>query len=187
MPPVLTLDDVTKEFTAGTSVITAIDHLDLSVNAGELAIIMGPSGSGKSTLLQIIGALLSPTSGTVTINQRELGDLTQRQLSDLRRSQIGFIFQGFNLLDALQAVDNVAAPAALAGVSRRSRRRRALELLDQLGLSDRANHRPDQLSGGEKQRVAIARALMNDPALILADEPTANLDAASGYQVLHLL
>lgn len=187
MTAVLALDQVTKTFTTGTSTIAAVDHVDLHIASGELVIIMGPSGSGKSTLLQIIGALLSPTSGTVSINSRRLDTLSRRDLADLRLTEIGFIFQGFNLLDALDATDNVAAPAALAGVPRRTRRNHAREILDQLGLADRAHHRPDQLSGGEKQRVAIARALINDPALILADEPTANLDAASGYQVLHLL
>lgn len=187
MSAVLSLDHVTKTFTTGSTTITAVDHLDLRIAPGELVIIMGPSGSGKSTLLQIIGALLSPTSGTVELNGRRLDALSHPELADLRLTEIGFIFQGFNLLDALNATDNVAAPAALAGDPRSSRRRRARSLLDQLGLADRAHHRPDQLSGGEKQRVAIARALVNDPALILADEPTANLDAASGYQVLHLL
>ncbi len=187
MTPVLSLEAVTKTFTTGSTTIAAVDHIDLTVDPGELVIIMGPSGSRKSTLLQIIGALLSPTSGTVSINGRPLGSLTHRELADLRLHDIGFIFQGFNLLDALNATDNVAAPAALTGMKRSARRLRAQVLLDQLDLADRSHHRPDQLSGGEKQRVAIARALINNPSLILADEPTANLDAASGYQVLHLL
>ena len=183
----LRLDDVTKTFTTGDTTIAAVDHLDLSVDAGELVIIMGPSGSGKTTLLQLIGALLTPTSGTVTINGQAIAELTRTQIAELRLHQIGFIFQSFNLLEALNAVDNVAAPATLAGTPARQRRQRSRELLDHLGLGHRIEHRPDELSGGEKQRVAIARALINDPALILADEPTASLDAASGYQVLHLL
>ncbi len=184
---VLGLVDVTKEFHAGGSTVTAVDAVNLEVARGELVIIMGPSGSGKTTLLQLIGALLTPTSGTISVSGRNLANHTRTQLAQLRLHHIGFIFQSFNLLGALDALDNVAAPATLAGIDRHDRRRRAHELLEQFALSSRAHHRPDQLSGGEKQRVAIARALMNDPELILADEPTANLDAASGYQVLHLL
>jgi len=187
MTPVLALDQVTRTFTTGGKTIAAVDHVDLCVEPGELVIIMGPSGSGKTTLLQLIGALLSPTSGTIAINGHRLDELSSAELADLRLRQIGFIFQTFNLLESLDATDNVATPGTLAGLSRRQRRQRANELLDSLDLSERCHHRPDQLSGGEKQRVAIARALMNDPALILADEPTANLDSASGYQALHLL
>jgi putative ABC transport system ATP-binding protein len=184
---VLDLVSVTKTFRAGGSTVTAVDRVDLEIGSGELVIIMGPSGSGKTTLLQLIGALLTPTSGTITVSGRKLADHTRAQLAELRLRHIGFIFQGFNLFGALDALDNVAVPAALAGINRLDRHRRAHRLLDQFSLGSRAHHRPDQLSGGEKQRVAIARALMNDPELILADEPTANLDAASGYQVLHLL
>jgi len=187
MTALVSLDQVTKTFASGSTTIAAVDHVDLDIDAGELVIIMGPSGSGKSTLLQIIGALLSPSSGTVTVRGRRVDQLGNAELASLRLQEIGFIFQGFNLLGALDARDNVSVPAALAGVARGPRRRRAMELLEQFDLTDRAGHRPDQLSGGEQQRVAIARALVNDPAVILADEPTANLDAASGYQVLHLL
>ncbi len=184
---ILTLDQVSKHFGAGDSTVRAVDQVDLAVDAGELVIIMGPSGSGKTTLLQLLGALLSPTSGAVRIQGRALAGMGRRDLAELRLTRIGFMFQSFNLFAALTAQENVALPAALAGRPRHERLARAAELLEQLGLSRRLHHLPEQLSGGEKQRVAIARALINDPPLLLADEPTANLDSASGYQVLHLL
>ena len=184
---VLQLDHTTKVFGQGRTTVRAVDDVSLSVQAGELVVVMGPSGSGKSTLLQLMGALLSPTSGEIAIQDRPLSRLGHRDLARLRLHEVGFVFQSFNLLAALSAVDNVALPAAMAGVPRRVRRDRATGLLDRLGLAHRQAHRPEALSGGEKQRVAIARALINDPPLLLADEPTANLDSASGYQVLHLL
>lgn len=187
MSTVLDLAGITKTFTVGDSTVDAVHEVSLSVDPGELVIIMGPSGSGKTTLLQLMGALLSPSNGTIEINGHRLDALSNPELAELRLREIGFIFQDFNLLEALSATDNVAIPGTLAGQSRKTRVKRANELLAQLSLTSRAHHRPDQLSGGEKQRVAIARALMNDPALILADEPTANLDSASGYQALHLL
>jgi len=184
---VLQLDHVTKTFGQGRTAVRAVDDISLSVETGELIVIMGPSGSGKTTLLQLIGALLSPTRGEIRIHDRPLAGLGHTELARLRLHEIGFVFQSFNLLGALNAVDNVALPAALAGVSGRARRNRATTLLDRLGMAHRGAHRPEALSGGEKQRVAIARALINNPPLVLADEPTANLDSASGYQVLHLL
>jgi putative ABC transport system ATP-binding protein len=184
---VLQLDHATKLFGQGRTTVRAVDEVSLSVSTGELVVVMGPSGSGKSTLLQLMGALLSPTSGEIRIQDRPLSRLGHRELARLRLHEIGFVFQSFNLLGALSAVENVALPAAMAGVSGRGRRERATELLERLGLGHRRVHRPEALSGGEKQRVAIARALINNPPLLLADEPTANLDSASGYQVLHLL
>jgi len=184
---VLQLDRVTKAFGQGPGAVRAVDEVSLSVAPGELIVIMGPSGSGKSTLLQLMGALLSPTSGQIRIQDRALSRLGHTELARLRLHEIGFVFQSFNLLGALSALDNVAFPAALAGVPRAVRRDRASTLLERLGLAHRRAHRPAALSGGEKQRVAIARAMINDPPLLLADEPTANLDSASGYQVLHLL
>lgn len=184
---VLQLDNVTKTFGLGRTTIRAVDGINLVVSPGELTVIMGPSGSGKSTLLQLMGALLSPSGGEIRVQGHLLSRLSHAGLARLRLNEIGFVFQSFNLLGTLSAVDNVALPAALAGASRAARRRRAMTLLDRLGLAHRHGHRPDALSGGEKQRVAIARALINNPPLLLADEPTANLDSASGYQVLHLL
>ena len=184
---ILHLDHVTKQFGTGALAVRAVDDVTLDVSEGELVIVMGPSGSGKTTLLQLVGALLTPTQGTVSIRNRSLAGMTSRELAHLRRAEIGFMFQSFNLFAALTAQENVALPAHLVGVAHREATRRAAARLDQLGLGKRLHHLPDALSGGEKQRVAIARALINDPPLILADEPTANLDSASGYHVLHLL
>lgn len=184
---ILELDHVTKTFGQGRLAVRAVDGVDLAVDQGEFAVVMGPSGSGKTTLLQLMGALLSPSAGEIRIDGRPLAQLSNTDQARLRLRQIGFVFQSFNLISALTARDNVALPAALAGESRATRRDRATMLLERLGLGDRLHHLPEALSGGEKQRVAVARALVNDPPLILADEPTANLDSSSGYQVLHLL
>ena len=184
---ILTLDHVSRNFGAGSSLVRAVDDVSLAVKAGELVIVMGPSGSGKTTLLQLVGALLSPTSGEVRIQDRSLAGMSHRELAALRLTRVGFMFQSFNLMAALTAPENVALPAALAGRARHERMSRAAALLDALGLGHRLRHLPEQLSGGEKQRVAIARALINDPPLLLADEPTANLDSTAGYQVLHML
>lgn len=183
----LELDHVTRVFGRGELAVTAVDDVSIQIEKGELIIVMGPSGSGKTTLLQILGALLTPTSGEVRIDGFPLSDRDSGELARLRLSEIGFIFQGFNLFSSLTALENAALPAALAGVSKRDRMRDATRLLGRLGLGHRLHHLPEELSGGEKQRVAIARAMINDPPLILADEPTANLDSSSGYQVLHLL
>jgi ABC-type lipoprotein export system ATPase subunit/YHS domain-containing protein len=185
--PALELDHVTRTFGSGRSTVRAVDDVSLSVTEGELVIVMGPSGSGKTTLLQLVGGLLVPTAGEIRIRDRSLRDLDRRELAALRLGQVGFIFQSFNLFGNLSAVENVALPAALAGVRRAERTARAAGLLDMVGMGPRAAHRPAELSGGEQQRVAVARALVNSPPLLLADEPTANLDSASGFQVLHLL
>ena len=184
---VLELHRVTKTFGQGRLAVLAVDDATLTVRAGELVIVMGPSGSGKSSLLQLMGALLSPTSGEIRVHGRSLAELGHRQLAALRLRDIGFVFQSFNLLSALSALDNVALPASMAGISRRDRHQRAVTLLERLGLAERAHHLPEALSGGEKQRVAIARALVNDPAIILADEPTGNLDTQSGDEIMELL
>lgn len=184
---ILELENVSHQFGQGRTALRALDNVSLAVDDGEIVIVMGPSGSGKTTMLQVMGALLTPTTGEVRIDGRALSDLDNRSLSQLRLRDIGFIFQSFNLLTALPAIENVALPAGLASTSRKDRLARASFLLQRLGLGDRMHHRPDQLSGGEQQRVAIARAMVNDPPLLLADEPTANLDATSGYHVLHLL
>lgn len=183
----LELSDVTKRFGAGNLAVTAVSDVSFTLDAGETAVIMGPSGSGKSTLLQLIGALLTPSTGTITLAGRDLGSLNGRAQARERLRRIGFIFQSFNLVASLTALDNVMLPGRLAGTAKRVRRERAEQLIGHLGLSHRLRHLPSELSGGEQQRIAIARALINDPPLIIADEPTASLDAASGYQVIHLL
>jgi putative ABC transport system ATP-binding protein len=183
----LEVSHLTKRYGSGATEVAAVRDVSLAVAPGEIVLIMGPSGSGKTTLLSMLGALLRPTAGTIALDGEELTALSERQLPAIRLRRFGFIFQDFNLLSALTALENVALVAELGGVKRRAARERAAELLTNLGLGERLRHRPEQLSGGEKQRVAIARALINDPALILADEPTANLDAKSGHDLMRLL
>ncbi|MDQ2788141.1 MAG: ATP-binding cassette domain-containing protein [Chloroflexota bacterium] len=183
----LTVTHVTKRFGSGSIMVTAVDDVSLAVAPGEVVLIMGPSGSGKSTLLSMLGALLKPTEGTIALDGQVLTALAENRLPDIRLHKFGFIFQDFNLLAALSALDNVAIVAELGGVSAHVARAKATALLDELGLGKRLHFLPEKLSGGEKQRVAIARALVNDPALILADEPTANLDSKIGHEVMRLL
>ena len=178
---------VTKRYGAGTTEVTAVRDVSLSVNPGEIVLIMGPSGSGKTTLLSMLGALLKPTEGAIQLNSMTISALTENRLPDIRLKQFGFIFQDFNLLSALTALENVAIVAELAGNKSGAARRKAASLLTELGLGERLNFLPEKLSGGEKQRVAIARALVNDPTLILADEPTANLDSKIGHEIMRLL
>jgi putative ABC transport system ATP-binding protein len=180
---VVRLDDVRKEYGDAT----ALDGVRLEIRAGEAVAVMGPSGCGKSTLLNMVAGLDRPTSGTVQVHGQDLGALNETGLALFRRRHIGLIFQFFNLIDDLPALDNVALAAQLIGTSARQARRRALELLDELGIADRKDTYPAALSGGERQRVAVARALMNRPALLLADEPTGALDSRSGEQVMDLL
>ncbi|MFD1324246.1 ABC transporter ATP-binding protein [Micromonospora sonneratiae] len=180
---VVRVDDLRKEY--GDS--TALDGVSLEIRAGEAVAVMGPSGCGKSTLLNMVAGLDRPTSGTVQVHGQDLGELNETGLALFRRRHIGMIFQFFNLLDDLPALDNVALAAQLTGISARQARKRALELLDELGIASRRDIYPAALSGGERQRVAVARALMNRPALLLADEPTGALDSRSGEQVMDLL
>ncbi|GAA4208174.1 hypothetical protein GCM10022252_72910 [Streptosporangium oxazolinicum] len=180
---VVRLDDVRKEY----GETAALDGVSLEILAGEAVAVMGPSGCGKSTLLNMIAGLDRPTEGTVEVDGQELGRLNETGLALFRRRHIGMIFQFFNLIDDLPALDNVALSAQLIGTSARQARRRALELLDELGVAGRKDAYPATLSGGERQRVAVARALMNRPALLLADEPTGALDSRSGEQVMDLL
>ena len=184
---VLSVHDVTKTYGEGDLTVSAVRHLDLEVEAGEVVLIMGPSGSGKTTLLLMLGAMLRPSSGSITIDGIDLADARERNLPPLRAKHFGFVFQDFNLLSALNARENVELACNLAGVTGRAAHERATQLLTRLGLSDRMRFKPDQLSGGEKQRVAIARALANDAPIILADEPTANLDSGHGREIARLL
>ena len=178
---------VTKRYGSGATEVTAVRDVSLSVSPGEVVLIMGPSGSGKTTLLSMLGALLKPTEGAIQLNGTTISALAENCLPAIRLKQFGFIFQDFNLLSALTALENVAIVAELSGTKSGEARRKAASLLTELGLGERLNFLPEKLSGGEKQRVAIARALINDPALILADEPTANLDSKIGHEIMRLL
>jgi putative ABC transport system ATP-binding protein len=178
---------LTKVYGEGETAVRALSSVDLTVLRGEMVAIMGPSGSGKSTLLHLLGALDTPTTGTVEIGGRRFDGLSDGELTFLRRERIGFVFQFFNLLPALTAEENVLLPALIAGDRDRESRQRASELLARVGLAERAGHLPGELSGGEQQRVSIARALLMDPELVLADEPTGNLDSTSSAEVLKLL
>ncbi len=184
---ILDVRGLTKVFGAGRAAVRAVDAIDLSVRRGELVLVMGPSGSGKTTLLTLIGGLLRPTSGTVRVNGLEITRLKEAKLTKFRRHYLGFIFQSFNLLESLNARENVEVALNFAGIGGRKARKRATALLTDLGMSDRLRAKPRTLSGGERQRVSIARALANDPQLILADEPTANLDSRHGHEVVELL
>jgi putative ABC transport system ATP-binding protein len=183
----LTVEHVTKRYGSGATEVTAVRDVSLAVAPGEVVLIMGPSGSGKTTLLLMLGALLKPSDGTIALNNVVVSALPEKALPDIRLRQFGFVFQDFNLLSALTVLENVAIVAELAGISRSAARDKALTLLRELGLAERVRFLPEKLSGGEKQRVAIARALVNDPALILADEPTANLDSKIGREIMRLL
>ncbi len=179
--------NLSKVYGAGDTAVRALDNVSLQVEPGEFVAVMGPSGCGKSTLLHLLGGLDRPTSGAVVIDGHNLADLSDARLTELRRHKIGFIFQFFNLIPVLNAVENAALPVTLDGVRRAEAQARATEWLTRFGLSDRLDHRPDQLSGGQQQRVAVARALVADPALILADEPTGNLDTRASEEIAGLL
>jgi putative ABC transport system ATP-binding protein len=187
MPLTVDLTNVVREYRTGGHTVRALDRVTLRLIGGEFTSIVGPSGAGKSTLLQILGALDSPDSGSIQFNGTEIATMTDEQQSTFRRHQIGFIFQFFNLLPTLTAWENVALPMLLDGQKLRHVRSDAVRLLDRVGLSNRIDHRPAELSGGQMQRVAVARALMMDPPLILADEPTGNLDSSTGAAIMELL
>lgn len=184
---IIQVKNVTKTYKIGEVETHALNGVSLDVAAGEFTALVGPSGSGKTTLLQLIGVLDKPDSGTVKINGEDVTNLKSNKRADLRKKDIGFIFQFFALVPVLSAYENVELPLLLNGVGTKERKERAMALLDAVGLSDRAKHRPDQLSGGEQQRVAIARALASEPVMVLADEPTANLDTANGQHAMDIM
>ena len=181
------LQQVCRHFQVGDQTVHALDHVDLTIQSGEFISIMGPSGSGKSTLLNILGLLDRPTLGSYRLNGADVSKLDDGQLAEQRQEQIGFIFQSFHLIPRLNAVENVELPMVLAGRSVRARRERARQVLSSVGLESRLDHRPDQLSGGERQRVAIARSIVMQPNVLLADEPTGNLDSHSSNEVIDIL
>ena len=176
-----------KDYGSGEGLVRALDAVDLDVSRGEAVAVMGPSGCGKSTLLHLIGGLDRPSAGQLSVAGQRVDELSERALASLRRDEIGFVFQAFHLMDELTAQENIELPALLAGCTPSEARARATALLQDVGLADRARHLPSMLSGGQRQRVAIARALANDPEIVLADEPTGNLDSAAAFEVLGLL
>ncbi len=187
MPAVIELKNLTKTYKLGDETLNALDGIDCTIQAGEFVAITGPSGSGKSTLANIVGGLDKPTSGTVVVDGSDLSHVNDRQLSDYRNHHIGLVFQSFNLQGTQTALENVMLPLVFARMKSKDRKARAKECLEAVGLGDRLKHKPSQLSGGQRQRVAIARALAVKPSIILADEPTGNLDSARGEEIMKLL
>lgn len=185
--PFIQISGLTRTYKMGHATVQALAGLDMALEANTFWTLMGPSGSGKSTLLHLLGGLDRPTAGTIVVGNLSITTLDENALAVYRRRTVGFVFQSFNLIPSMTALENVAFPMRFARVSRRQRLQRARQLLERVGLGDRLHHRPTELSGGQQQRVAIARALVNDPALILADEPTGNLDSHSGASVMELL
>jgi putative ABC transport system ATP-binding protein len=185
--PLLDLKGIVKDYELGKTIVHAVRGLDLEIERGEIVAIMGPSGSGKSTLMHILGALDKPTGGAASLEGHDLQELSENELVTLRGKKVGFVFQTFNLIQSLTAQKNVELPMIFQGVRKSARAERARALLEKVGLGERMKHRPNELSGGERQRVAIARALANDPEILLADEPTGNLDSETGATILELL
>lgn len=182
----LELNGISKSYPIGGEVVHALRSITLKIEKGEYVALMGPSGSGKSTLMNILGCLDSPSGGTYILNGKEVSKMTENELADIRNKEIGFIFQTFNLIPRSTALDNVALPLVYSGVKKEDRLARAQKSLDDVGLSDRSTHKPNELSGGQRQRVAVARALVNNPSIILADEPTGNLDSKTSYEIMNL-
>lgn len=180
------IDGVTKRYKLGEQIVYALNGVNLNIERGEYTALMGPSGSGKSTLMNIIGCLDSPTDGTFFLNDKEVSKMSDSALSEVRNTEIGFVFQTFNLLNRLNAIENVSLPLVYAGIPKKEREERAKEVLDKVGLGDRMSHKPNELSGGQRQRVAVARALINNPSILLADEPTGNLDTQTSHEIMAL-
>ena len=186
MPEIITTSEISRKYVMGAETIHALKSISMTINKGEYVAFMGPSGSGKSTLMNIIGCLDTPSSGQYILNNNDVSNLTENELAEIRNKEIGFVFQTFNLLPRSTALENVALPLIYAGLGKYDREEKALETLRGVGLEDRASHKPNELSGGQRQRVAIARALVNDPSIILADEPTGNLDTKTSYSIMEL-
>ncbi|AND63121.1 macrolide ABC transporter ATP-binding protein [Flavobacterium covae] len=180
------ISNIKRDFQLGSEIIHVLKGIDLQINKGEYVALMGPSGSGKSTLMNLLGCLDTPTSGQYILNGQDVSKMKDDELAEIRNKEIGFVFQTFNLLPRTTALDNVALPMIYAGYSKSDRTQRAKEVLNQVGLSDRMDHQPNQLSGGQRQRVAVARALVNKPSIILADEPTGNLDSKTSVEIMRL-
>ncbi|WP_367751893.1 ABC transporter ATP-binding protein [Flavobacterium sp. WC2421] len=184
--PLIKITNIKRDFVLGEEIVNVLKGIDLQINKGEYVALMGPSGSGKSTLMNLLGCLDTPTSGNYILNGKDVSKMKDDELAEIRNKEIGFVFQTFNLLPRTTALDNVALPMIYAGFSKTDRRARAQEVLTQVGLSDRMDHHPNQLSGGQRQRVAVARALVNSPSIILADEPTGNLDSKTSLEIMKL-
>jgi putative ABC transport system ATP-binding protein len=186
MSHIIETSEIAKIYQMGTQTVNALQSISIQINRGEYVAFMGPSGSGKSTLMNIVGCLDTPTSGSYILNKQDVSHLTENELADIRNKEIGFVFQTFNLLPRATALENVALPLIYAGFNKTDRDERAMATLDSVNLADRADHKPNELSGGQRQRVAIARALVNNPSIILADEPTGNLDSKTSYDIMDL-
>ena len=186
MKGIIHLNDIRKNYFLGKQVIEVLKGISLDIYKNEYVALMGPSGSGKSTLMNILGCLDTPTSGSYVLNEKDVSRMPDNDLAEVRNKEIGFVFQQFNLLPRLTAAENVALPLIYAGVSKKLRMERALQVLESVNLADRSHHKPNEMSGGQNQRVAIARALVNNPAIILADEPTGNLDSKTSYEIMDI-
>ncbi|MFG4003658.1 macrolide ABC transporter ATP-binding protein [Flavobacterium aquidurense] len=184
--PLIKITNIKRDFVLGNEIVYVLKGIDLEINKGEYVALMGPSGSGKSTLMNLLGCLDTPTSGHYVLNGKDVSKMKDDELAEIRNKEIGFVFQTFNLLPRTTALDNVALPMIYAGYSKSERSARAIEVLKQVNLADRMDHQPNQLSGGQRQRVAIARALVNKPSIILADEPTGNLDSKTSVEIMKL-
>jgi putative ABC transport system ATP-binding protein len=186
MSLVIKIRNITRDFPLGNEVVKVLKGIDLDIERGEYVALMGPSGSGKSTLMNLLGCLDTPTSGSYELNGKDVSNMTDDELAEIRNKEIGFVFQTFNLLPRTTALENVALPMVYAGASKSERTERAKEVLTNVGLADRMDHKPNQLSGGQRQRVAVGRALVNKPSIILADEPTGNLDSKTSEEIMNL-
>ncbi len=186
MSLVIKIRSIVRNFPLGQEVVKVLKGIDLDIERGEYVALMGPSGSGKSTLMNLLGCLDTPTAGTYELNGKDVSNMTQDELAEIRNKEIGFVFQTFNLLPRTTALDNVALPMIYAGANKEARKKRAEEVLKDVGLADRMDHKPSQLSGGQRQRVAVGRALINKPSIILADEPTGNLDSQTSLEIMAL-
>ncbi len=186
MRKIIETSKIAKIYQMGTQTVNALQSISIEITRGEYVAFMGPSGSGKSTLMNIVGCLDTPTSGTYILNDKDVSHMTENELADIRNKEIGFVFQTFNLLPRATALENVALPLIYAGLGKTEREEKAMQTLENVGLADRADHKPNELSGRQRQRVAIARALVNNPSIILADEPTGNLDSKTSYDIMDL-